>query len=1115
MQKEQNKTIEYSPHAYDPELFAFDFDEKTLLTGCELALSGEMLGRFSENGNELCRGAYFGQQIGSKYTKILARIYLDPKYGDLVRTRCDCREFRKDGFSCRHIAAVLLDWQIKKDGISFLRGTDLEKNLKDKYQVEDPFVPGLLRKTDHKLRKYMKNALSGMKLPDWDQVHTGSAAATGGKLGIAYYLKAKRGGFSVECRAGFKRKYVIKQLDGFLESLRTGGEFSFGKENIYIDRNSLHEKDQKALEVLQVCDQEVLLSNFSINYYKGDIPGQTYRVMTLGGKNADAFLEQLSGLEVYLDEKPVMVDLDRKMISAEMEKQDHGATLRISGGNYLSATPEWTYLLDNQVISRLPASQGQILKTILQSEPSQTEKELYIAERDIPSISQTLLPALQELGEVQIKGELPQLLEKEVPSMDFYLDLVDEGMVSCKPMANYRNAGLNYCLFDKDDQKKLRNAQAETETARCLGQLFDAYDEKEKLLLRDCKNENELFAFLTDGFKALHELGELLISDRLKKIKIRPVSSVKVGVDVQSGVLNLSLASDNMSNLELAEILSSYRRKQSFFRLKNGDFFTFDEKSDKQWAELSELYKAYGKKNPEAMKVPLFRAMYLDDVLKEKEGISLEKSEKYRNLLEQMDFGQEETKVPDSLEETLRGYQKEGFHWLNTLKKNGFGGILADEMGLGKTLQVLAFLLAEKKSGKSGDQLRTLIVTPASLIYNWKKEVERFTPELTAKVIAGTAATRKKMTEQKDQADIWITSYDLLKRDAVLYEVIPFANQFIDEAQYIKNPTTQAAKAVKVIESSFRVALTGTPIENRLSELWSIFDYLMPGFLYSYSRFMKEYETPIVNDKDEDVMDRLRTMTHPFILRRLKKDVLKDLPDKLEQVITVEMDKEQRKLYDAHAQRLKMFLDKQSPEEFSKGKLEILAELTKLRQLCCGPELLFENYKGGNAKLEACMELVSQALDGGHRMLIFSQFTSMLDLICKKLEKEGIEYYRIDGSTTKEDRARMADAFGQTEVKVFCISLKAGGVGLNLTAADIVIHYDPWWNVAAQNQATDRAHRIGQENEVAVYQLIADKTIEEQITSLQKAKAELAQEVLSGEGIHSILIDKEDVLKLL
>ena len=618
----------------------------------------------------------------------------------------------------------------------------------------------------------------------------------------------------------------------------------------------------------------------------------------------------------------------------------------------------------------------------------------------------------------------------------------------------------------------------------------------------------------------LQKYGDIYVTDSMKKLRVVPSASFQVGISISSGLLEMSMASNQFNKEELAEIFSSYDRKKKYHRLKNGTFITFNEEQKQVMSAISDVMKNYAdKKNPDTIKMPLFRALYLDELLAEKESVELKKNREYRKLIGKMrSYENGDYEVPQSLEAVLREYQRDGFYWIKTLKENGFGGILADDMGLGKTLQILAFLLSEKEQGKVGDELRTLIVAPASLVYNWKKEVERFTPQLSVCVMAGTAHERKELIKnQTSNVDVWITSYDLLKRDIELYQDIVFANEIIDEAQYIKNQTTHAAKSVRLVNSSFRMALTGTPMENRLSELWSIFDYLMPGFLYGYTRFRSEIETPIVSDKDEDAMTRLRAMIHPFILRRLKKDVLKELPEKQEEIVTVALSGEQKKLYQAHSQRLKMFLEDQNDEDFAQNKLQILAELTKLRQLCCGPELLLENYKGENAKLETCIELITQAIAGGHKILLFSQFTSMLDLIGEELKKAKIDYYRIDGSVKKEARMEMVEQFQnpKNQVSVFCISLKAGGTGLNLTAADIVIHYDPWWNKAAQNQATDRAHRIGQKHAINVYQLIAEETIEQKICELQQVKEDLAEEVLSGEGISSTLFNKDEIMNLL
>ena len=477
------------------------------------------------------------------------------------------------------------------------------------------------------------------------------------------------------------------------------------------------------------------------------------------------------------------------------------------------------------------------------------------------------------------------------------------------------------------------------------------------------------------------------------------------------------------------------------------------------------------------MHIPAYRTLYLDQMLENNESIYSNRDRHFREIvkgfktIKDADFEE-----PESLSGIMRNYQKNGYKWLRTLEAWKFGGILADDMGLGKTLQVIAVLLAAKEEKQSGT---SLVVAPAR------------------------------------NADVLVTSYDLLKRDIDQYDQKEFLYEIIDEAQYIKNHTTAAAKAVKVVNSRIRYALTGTPIENRLSELWSIFDYLMPGFLYGYDTFKKEMETPIVKNGDEAAMARLQKMVSPFILRRLKEDVLKDLPEKLEEIRYVKFEDTQQKLYDAQVLHMKEKLASQDEGEFNKNKLWILAELTKLRQICCSPSLCFENYRGESAKADACMQLIQSAIDGGHRMLLFSQFTSMLAILQDKLEKEGIEYFIITGETSKPKRQELVKKFNAGKTPVFLISLKAGGVGLNLTGADVVIHYDPWWNLAVQNQATDRAHRIGQTKKVTVYKLIARNTIEEKIQKLQETKRDLAEQIIGGEMGQLGSMSREDLLELL
>ncbi len=732
-----------------------------------------------------------------------------------------------------------------------------------------------------------------------------------------------------------------------------------------------------------------------------------------------------------------------------------------------------------------------------------------------------------------------------------------------------------------------RNELEELKKKELVGRWFPQKDmvKKRMLLLAD---EEKMYEFLAEGMEELAAMGTIFVSDALKAIQVRPSPSVSVGVSLKGDMLELSLECEDMSLAELAEILSSYQRKRKFFRLKSGEFLNMDEDglgvlsklqdsmdiSPQQWAQGS-------------IQLPKYRALYLDNELKDKNGFHTSKNRSFRALVRNMKTVEDnDFEIPASLEKVLREYQKQGFLWLKTLNANGFGGILADDMGLGKTLQVIAFLLSEwehretaqnteqdetgqasqpqeelaesspagaiqggrpqegqpqicaeelemlEKSQSAGllEKVRkaalkreedvkfshfALIVCPASLVYNWKSEIERFAPSMQAVAVAGNAADRKKALQEAGRWDILITSYDLLKRDEEAYEEMNYQYEVIDEAQYIKNHNTKVSKAVKRIRAGFRMALTGTPIENRLSELWSIFDYLMQGFLYPYSRFREELEIPIVSNQEEEASERLRNMIRPFVLRRLKKDVLKELPAKMEEPVVAQMEGEQEKLYAAHVQRIKLMLEGQTEAEFATQKLQILAELTKLRQLCCDPGLIYEDFNGESAKLLMCVDLIKNAIDGGHKVLLFSQFTTMLERIEDRLHREGISYFCLTGATSKERRAELVQRFQEGDTPVFCISLKAGGTGLNLTAADIVIHYDPWWNVAVQNQATDRAHRIGQRNAVTVYKLIAKGSIEENILRLQEKKKELAEQLLGNDGFEAVKITKEDMLRLL
>lgn len=764
-----------------------------------------------------------------------------------------------------------------------------------------------------------------------------------------------------------------------------------------------------------------------------------------------------------------------------------------------------------------PKEQNVTIQNFLRCMEKEPDRSVCIAQQDVPAFCRDLLPKLESVYVCHKEAFEPEAYGVVPVRFEVYLDAPQKDLLTCKAEAVYGKQ--RYSVFESDIDGLKRDSVKEMAVSKLLIRYITGINTKENIGI--ISDESDIYELLTVGIQQIKALAEVFISEKLKRFTIKPAPKVAVGVSIMGDLLELSLTSNELGHEELMEMLGKYKRKQKFFRLKDGSFISLEGKEISALGEIKENLNlpenqfASGK-----TQVPKYRALYLDAQLKEYPSIKVAKNKAFKELIRNMKTVEDnDFEIPATLEEILREYQKRGFLWLKTLKHNGFGGILADDMGLGKTLQVIAFLLSEQSEQMEASDLekemKTLIVCPASLVFNWKAEIERFAPSLCVKLATGTLRERERVIASLENGDIVITSYDLLKRDIRYYEDLSFGYEVIDEAQYIKNISTQVTKAVKAVHADFKIALTGTPIENRLSELWSIFDYLMPGFLYNYARFKQELEQPITQEKDEYATLRLQKMIRPFVLRRLKKEVLTDLPDKLEENRYAVLTGEQQKLYDANVHKLKMMISGQSEKDFKQSKIQILAELTKLREICCDPSLIYEDYKSGSAKLDMCIEMIQNAISGGHKILLFSQFTTMLEIIEQRLKKEDISYYLLNGATPKEKRINMVEQFNKDDTSVFCISLKAGGTGLNLTAADIVIHYDPWWNVAVQEQATDRAHRIGQENVVNVYKLIAKGTIEENIVKLQELKKELAEQVLNGEGMNKGSFTKEELIELL
>ena len=946
------------------------------------------------------------------------------------------------------------------------------------------------------------------------------------------YLQIRRGEVLLEARIGREKRYIVKNLLEFAQAVHSGKRVEYGKGMAFEHVPSAFAPESRPFLDLLLEEADAYIRHYEEMRGHAGLPLPVMRALRLGSAARDRLFDLLEGKEVQTEdekgaERVCRVERKDPRFPVEVEARGDGIAVTIPSALTSFRGEQRLYVADGLHLfgcSELyTETMGVFLEQMEQGgrecRSRKEKRELLVGSRDIPLFYARVLEGMEALGilqspEIDWEKYRPEALKAR---FEFDSDSPDE--LRLRPTLSYGDFTFSPLADEHVPREICRDVPAEFYISRLITRYFSYWeDESGELVIRG--DEEALYQVLSEGMTQFQEVGEVWLSESVRHLRVLPPPEVSMGVSLGGGWLDLKIETAGIDPAELLQVLSEYRQKKKYYRMKNGEFLQL---SGGGLQALDSLTADLGLTKSEFQageaKIPAYRAFYLDSLSGDGRMKLFQRDEAYGMMVRDLKTAQSVSyAVPAVLEKTLREYQKIGYTWMRTLARYHFGGILADDMGLGKTLQVIALLTAfyqekteQKAAGNEGSgselPLPSLIVCPASLVYNWGQEFARFSPEIRVLLIAGTAKERQEQLEEQmrmeasERAQVIITSYDLLKRDRAAYLGRTFEYEIIDEAQVIKNAKTQGAKAVKEISANVRFALTGTPVENRLSELWSIFDFLMPGFLYSYRKFRERYELPIVKNQDPEALTALRRMTGPFVLRRLKKDVLRELPGKEERIVYSAASGRQQKLYTASALKLKEALA--GGAWSGNGKLEVLSQLMRLRQICCDPALCFEDYTGESAKLETCVSLIASASAAGHKILLFSQFASMLERIRERLLQEGISSHLLVGATPKEERSRMVQAFASDEVPVFLISLKAGGTGLNLTAADIVIHYDPWWNVAAQNQATDRAYRIGQEKPVTVYKLILKDTIEENLLKLQNAKLALAAQVVS-EGMVSL-----------
>ena len=932
------------------------------------------------------------------------------------------------------------------------------------------------------------------------------ASAQQEKVRLLPILSLQDGELALEMKLGRARMYIVRDM-GELASRIAGRELvNYGKELTFSHNEA------------EVEDADVPLLRH-ILLLSGTAGRGSFGEFLLTGAALDETMRLLLGREVELrtqDGKltPARVIEGSQALGAQFtRRKDGGAMLRftlpqvaqgLAGAYFLNEGEGEVLCAFGESYQRI----GGFLR-LAKSCP----RGIALEEAELDEVcARLLLPAGESVridkGQDIVLEHTPEKLDAQ-----FLMDMDGNGRLICRVVFRYGDAEVPVPgtvmtaepdgEVDGEEVKPIRrDVLAEADALDCVRRLFP--EELRAGEFAFSGKDDEIYQMLVSKGQELQAHGEVFATERLTKMNVQKRRTMSFGLSPSGEKLLLRADLGGFTQEELDAAYYAYRRKKRYVRLESGAFLSGEALDQAaQAAQVLDAMDATQQEAAQGVEVDKARAVYLDEALKGREQMRLAVPKEATDFIERLKSAQEtRAQQPATLNAQLRPYQLDGLSWLCAISDGGFGGLLADDMGLGKTIQAISLLLREAERGET---VRALVVCPASLQLNWLREAEKFAPGLRASGMLGGAKERERILGEEG-INLLVTSYDQVRRDAPLYEGKQFSHIFLDEAQQIKNADSQAAKAVKTLRAAHRFAMTGTPVENRLSELWSIFDFLMPGYLLSYKRFRDRFESPIVKDNDERVLKNLRLMIAPFVLRRLKRDVLTDLPEKVEMVMTSEMTQEQRKQYAAAAARLTGDADKNLLS--SQGRMRILAELTHMRQLCCDPRLCLEGYTGGSGKLDQCVELAVAAAAAGHRMLLFSQFTSMLALIREAMEEAGLSTLTLTGDTDKEERQRLVDAFNAGEGQVFLISLKAGGTGLNLTGADTVIHYDPWWNTAAQNQATDRAYRIGQTRGVQVLRLIAADSIEERILRLQEEKHALGEGVLEeGEGLATLDAD--------
>lgn len=923
--------------------------------------------------------------------------------------------------------------------------------------------------------------------------------------------------FGLELKLGTKRLYIVKKIRDFLERVYRREPFVFSNHFTYDPQLHRFRKEDDVViwKLIQIFQNEKVYRETSNSYPAEAVSISGERLLLVPPFSWDSLLPLLlagSSVQIqYGDEDAVQnrLALFEGPIPLQYvfdQVEGEGYQLDVQGLGAITVMEAYGMLVIEGKLLKLSAEQCRRIAGLKQMLEAHRMEKIQIPPEQIEAFMVQVAPGLKKLGSVQIAGSVSDRIVQTKLKAKLYLDRIRDrllagiefqyGDIVINPLepVNQQRGNELIVMRDGDREQQILEMMERSAFSRTEGGFF-------------LQDEEAEYDFLYHVVPQLEELLSVYATSAVK-VRLHPghtAPKVVVDIHARTNWLELSFDLDGIPEAEIRHLLQSLEEKRKYHRLPNGALLPLEGQA---YQEMGQFMDEMGIRNRDwkgtQIRIPVARGMHLME--KDRLGKTVQLGKAFRQLLDHMrnpdhlDFP-----VPERLDTVLRDYQKYGYQWMKTLAHYRFGGILADDMGLGKTLQSIAFLvsvLAEMRKGK----LPALIVCPASLVYNWRNELQKFAPEIRAVIIDGNRDQRSQLLRDAAEVDVIITSYPLLRRDCEQYEEQSFHTLILDEAQAFKNYTTQTAQAVKRVSAQYRFALTGTPVENRLEELWSIYDAVFPDLFPSRKAF---------NDLSREVVAK---KARPFLLRRLKTDVLRELPEKIESVQASELLTDQKKLYAAYLAQLQAeTLKHLNDQGFQKHRIKILAGLTRLRQICCHPALFVENYEGSSAKFEQLLEIIEECRSAGKRVLVFSQFTEMLGMIGREIGYQGVPFFYLDGQTPAEQRVELCQRFNEGERDLFLMSLKAGGTGLNLTGADTVILYDLWWNPAVEQQAADRAHRIGQKKVVQVIRLVSQGTVEEKMYALQQKKKNLIEEVVSpGQEALSALTEQDirDILMI-